>query len=156
MSKRLTANDIANIAKQEFSYKEILIKANTGHEFTVKIQEKLNESKLAELVSELTIKSNEFSKLNLDFDMILNIYILIIKYFTDIKFNNYKSLIKQVEYECKVLKNLIDLNLLDQILNSFDEDCIKDIEKLFDKYPKHMSQITENIAMKEVVDSADI
>lgn len=156
MAKKMKAIDVINSSKQEFTLKKVTIKAIDGVEYEIQIQEKLNESKLASLVSELTTRSEEFKRLGIEFDMILNIYILIIKYFTDIKFNNYKVLKKQIEHETELFRALIDMNLIDQILNSFDEDCIKDIEKLFDKYPKQMSQITENIAMEEVIDNADI
>ena len=156
MAKKMKAIDVINSAKQEFASRKVILIANNNIEYEVLIQEKLNESKLAELVSELTTRSEDFNRLNLEFDIILNIYVLIIKYFTDIKFNNYKVLTKQIEHETDLFKSLIDLNLLDQILNSFDEDCIKGIEKLFDKYPKQMSQVAENIAMEEVVDNADV
>lgn len=156
MAKKMKAIDVINSSKQEYSSRKVVLKASDGIEYEILIQDKLNESALASLVSELTTRSEEFKRLGIEFDMILNIYILIIKYFTDIKFNNYKVLKKQIEHETELFRALIDMNLIDQILNSFDEDCIKDIEKLFDKYPKQMSQITENIAMEEVIDNADI
>lgn len=156
MAKKMKAIDVINSSKQEYSSRKVVLKASDGIEYEILIQDKLNESALASLVSELTTRSEEFKRLGIEFDMILNIYILIIKYFTDIKFNNYKVLKKQIEHETELFRALIDMNLIDQILNSFDEYCIKDIEKLFDKYPKQMSQITENIAMEEVIDNADI
>ena len=155
-TKKMKAIDIINSSKQVFSKKKIIITDIENQEYELEIQENLDESTLASLVSELTIRSEEFKKLNIEFDMILNIYVLIIKYFTNIKFNKYKVLTKQVEHETELIKALINMNLLDQILNSFDENSIKDLEKLFDKYPKQMSQITENIAMEEVIEDADI
>jgi len=156
MAKKMKAIDVINSAKQEFASRKVILIANNNIEYEVLIQEKLNESKLAELVSELTTRSEEFNRLNLEFDIILNIYILIIKYFTDIKFNNYKVVTKQIVHETELIKALIDMNLLEQILNNFNEDCIKDLEKLFNKYPKQMNKITESMAMKEVIKSADI
>jgi len=156
MAKKMKAIDIINSSKQVFSKKKIIITDIENQEYELEIQEKLDESTLASLVSELTIRSEEFKKLNIEFDMILNIYILIIKHFTNIKFNKYKVLTKQVEHETELIKALINMNLLDQILNNFDENSIKDLEKLFDKYPKQMSQVTENIAMEEVIEDADI
>jgi hypothetical protein len=156
MAKKMKANDIINSAKKEYSFKKITVTSIDGEEYEVQIQEKLNETKLANLVSELTTRSEECKKIGLEFDMILNIYVLIIKYFTNIKFNNNKVFSKQIEQEMEFLKALIDMNLLDQILNNFDENSIKDLEKLFDKYSKQMSQITENIAMEEVIEDADI
>ena len=156
MAKKMKAIDIINSSKQVFSKKKIIITDIENQEYELEIQEKLDESTLASLVSELTIRSEEFKKLNIEFDMILNIYILIIKHFTNIKFNKYKVLTKQVEHETELIKALINMNLLDQILNNFDENSIKDLEKLFDKYPKQISQVTENIAMEEVIEDADI
>lgn len=154
--KKLKAIDVINSSKQVFSRKKIIITDIENQEYELEVQEKLDESTLATLVSELTTRSEEFKRLDLEFDMILNIYILIIKYFTNIKFNNYKVLTKQIGHEVELIKALINMNLLDQILNNFDENSIKDLEKLFDKYPKHMNQITENIAMEEVINNADI
>ncbi|MDD4298633.1 MAG: hypothetical protein PHS98_03280 [Bacilli bacterium] len=156
MAKKMKAIDVINSSKQVFSKKKIIVTDIENQEYELEIQDRLDESTLASLVSELTIRSEEFKKANIEFDMILNIYILILKHFTNIKFNNYKVLTKQIGHETELLRALINMNLLDQILNNFDENSIKDLEKLFDKYPKQMSQITENIAMEEVIEDADI
>ena len=150
------AIDIINKSKQEFSKKKVIIKSNTNEEFEILIQEKLNETTLSEIVTELTIRSDEFSKLGLEFDLILNLYALLIKYFTDIKFNKSKDLVKQVQHELELVRCLVDLNLLEQILDNFDEDCLKDLEKLFDKYSKQMNKVINNMAEKEVLADADI
>lgn len=155
-TKQIKAIDIINKAKQEFAKKLVTIKDKTGDEHEILIQEKLNETALAEIVAELVIRSEEFSKLGLKFDITLNIYALLLKYFTNVKFNKYKDLVKQVNHEVEAMRRLIDMKMLDQILNHFDEDCINNLDKIFDKYPKQMGTVINNIVESEVLGNANV
>lgn len=152
----IKAIDIINKAKQKFAKREITVVSNEGEEIKILIQEKLDEVNLSRIIADLVMRSQEFSKIGLDFDIIMNIYALLIKYFTDIKFNKSKDIAKQVNHEIDTIEALINLGVYEQILNHFNEDCIKDLEKLFDKYPKQMGSVINDIVEKEVLADADI
>ena len=62
----------------------------------MQIQEKLNDTAIMNLISDLVERSNYCTENNIEFNEILNTYFLLIKYFTDIKFNTYKSIEKTV------------------------------------------------------------
>ncbi len=88
--------------------------------------------------------------------MILNIYALLLKRFTDIKFNKSKDIVKQINHEVELVRSLVDLGLLEQILNSFDKDSINKLEEIFDKYPKQMGTVINNIVESEVLADANV
>ena len=50
------------------------------------------------LISDLVERSNYCTKNNIEFNEVLHTYILLIRYFTDIKFNTYKSTEKKKIY----------------------------------------------------------
>ena len=155
-TKQIKAIDIINKSKQEFTKKSVTVKSNTGDEFEILIQEKMNETALSEIVAELVVRSEEFNKLGLEFDMILNIYALLLKQFTDIKFNKSKDIVRQINHEVELVRSLVDLGLLEQILNSFDKDSINKLEQLFDMYPKQMGTVINNIVESEVLADANV
>ena len=70
-NKKLKSNDILNLSKQEFSYKTIIVKSNNGKEFELQIQEKLNETKIMELINDLKERSVYCRNNNIEFDEIL-------------------------------------------------------------------------------------
>lgn len=133
MAKKMKANDILNMAKKEFAYKKLLLDMS-GQQYEILIQEKLNETSIANLVTDL-IERHEYCKNNnIEFNTIQHIYYLLIKYFTDIKFNIYKELEKQYKHELDTISALVDLEVFDQILNQFDKDTLNRIQEMFTKY----------------------
>lgn len=143
-SKKIKANDIINLHSKEFSYKKIIITTPNKQEFEVLVQEKLNDTTIMNLVSDLIERSNYCKKNNIEFNEILNTYFLLIKYFTDIQFGNYKSIKKQYSHELQVVNCLIDLEIFTQIISNFDKETMDKISKVMNQYAKQMDVITNN------------
>jgi guanylate kinase len=152
MAKKLKSNDIINLAKKEFPYKKIIVTSMGGQEFEVLIQEKLNETSIMELIIDLTERSNYCTKNNIEFNILLNTYFLLIKYFTDIEFSKYKSVKKQYEQELLTVNKLIDMEIFEQILNHFNPETMDKIQKSLEKYAKQMNIISNN-KMKEMIEN---
>ena len=149
--KRTNVNDIINIASEEFAMKEIVCVTNKGKEIKLRIQPKLNDTKILELVASLVERSDYFAKNNLQFEDLYNSYFLLIKYFTDLKFNTYKSIKKQLEYELTAIKAIMDLGIFDQIMNNFDIDTMNKIQEALSKQNKAM-QVIANNQLKQIID----
>ena len=96
-------------------------------------------------------RSDYFAKNNLQFEDLYNSYFLLIKYFTDLKFNTYKSIKKQLEYELTAIKAIMDLGIFDQIMNNFDIDTMNKIQEALSKQNKAM-QVIANNQLKQIID----
>jgi len=151
MTKKIKANDIKNLSKKIFAYKKIIAVAIDGTEFEVLIQEKLNETSIADLLTEYIDRSNYCTKNKLKFDELYNIYYLIFKYFTDIDFSIYKSTKKQYEEDLNTIKNLRDIGLYEQILNHFDVESINKIQEALTIYAKQLNIVSNN-KMREIIE----
>jgi hypothetical protein len=144
MAKKMKANDIKNIAKKEFAYKKVVVTSNTNQEFTVQIQEKLNDTKISELVISLLERSDYCTKNNIEFNIIQNIYFMLIKYFTDIQFNTYDDLEKTYNHELTTLNALVDLDLFNQIIGYFNQESLIKVQEMFEKYSKQLEPLINN------------
>ena len=150
-SKKIKSNDILNIAKKEFAYKKLLLTIS-GQEYEVLIQEKLNDTSITNLVTDL-IERYEYCKTNnIEFNTIQHIYFLLVKYFTDIKFNTYKELEKSYKHELDTISALIDLEVFDQILNQFDKDTLVRIQNMFDKYSNQLKSVVNDEVKKAIIE----
>lgn len=143
MAKKMKSNDILNIARKEFAYKKLLLEIN-GQDYEILIQEKLNETSIASLVTDLIERYEYCSTNNIEFNTIQHIYFLLVKYFTDIKFNAYKELKKSYEHELNTISALIDLEVFDQILNQFDKDTLGRIQNMFEKYSNQLKSVVND------------
>ncbi len=144
MSKKMKANDIINIAKQEYSFKKILVTASTGQEFEVQIQEKLNDTKVSELVVSLIERGEYCDKNNIEFNVIQNIYLMLIKYFTDIKFNTYDTFEKTYSNEIAMMNALVDLGILTQITKQFNQESLTKIQNMFKEYENQLKPLVND------------
>lgn len=151
MAKKMKSNDILNIAKKEFAYKKLLLEIN-GQDYEILIQEKLNDTSITNLVTDL-IERHEYCTINnIEFNTIQHIYYLLIKYFTDIKFNTYKELEKSYKHELDTISALIDLEVFDQILNQFDKDTLVRIQNMFDKYSNQLKSVVNDEVKKVIIE----
>ena len=151
MSKKIKSNDILNIAKKEFAYKKLLLTIS-GQEYEVLIQEKLNDTSITSLVTDLIERYEYCKNNNIEFNTIQHIYFLLVKYFTDIKFNTYKELEKSYKHELDTISALIDLEVLDQILNQFDKDTLQRIQNMFDKYSNQLKSVVNDEVKKAITE----
>lgn len=159
MAKQLKVSNITSLHAKEFAMRPIIVTTSDNQEFEVQIQEKINDTTIMELISELTERSNYCKKNDIEFNPILNTYVLLIKYFTNIKFNNYKAIEKQLSHEISIINKLLDLNLFTQIVSHFDKETMDKIQEAFGTYAKQTNIITNNIMienLKRQVDDVEV
>lgn len=155
MAKKMKANDIVNSARKEYGLKKIIVTSIDGEEYEIEIQEKLNDSKVARLVTDLVERSDYCDKNNIEFNIINNIYFLLIKYFTNIKFTNSKDLKKQYSNELEFIDGLLDLNLFEQIVSYFDKDSLQRVQNMLEKYSKTLKPVINNEIKNMLKDDED-
>jgi len=156
MAKKMKAIDVINSAKMEFSFKKVIAVANNGNEYEILVQEKLNDTKVSGLVTDLVERSEYCDKKGIEFNIIQNIYFLLIKYFTDIKFNKSKDFEKQYSQDLSFIDGLIDLGLFDQIISQFNQESLKSVQNMFEKYTNTLKPVINNEIKKELkVDEKD-
>lgn len=152
MAKKLNTSNILSIAKQEFSFRKIVVTTPDKQEFEVQIQEKLNDTTIMNLISDLVERSNYCTKNNIEFNEVLHTYILLIRYFTDIKFSTYKSTEKNLSQDIQIINGLIDLGLFKQIISHFDKETMEKIQGSMDSYAKQLNQVSNN-KLKEILEN---
>lgn len=143
--------ELLNLSNQEFKKKEIILTHSSG-DYPVVIDQKFKETEIMKLVQDLVVRSQYCSKHDLEFNVVENIYLLIVKYFTDIKFSKFKSTEKQYNHEIDVLGALINLGLFKQLIEAFDPKEIEQISQIFEKYKESFKAINNTIVtelMKE-------
>lgn len=155
MTKKMKANDIVNSARREYSSTKITVVAVDGEEYEIEVQEKLNDTKVSKLVLDLVERSEFCDKNNIEFNIVNNIYFLLIKYFTNIKFVNSKDLKKQYSNELAFIDGLLDLDLFEQIVSHFDKDSLYRVQNMFEKYSKTLKPAINNEVKNMLKDDED-
>jgi hypothetical protein len=144
MAKKMKANEIINIAKKEYAFREVIVTTPDNQEFSVQIQEKLNNTKIMSLIADLVEAKEYCTKNKYKFNEVLYLYVLLIKYFTNIQFTTYKTIQKQISHNLELIECIIDLGVFEQITKYFDLDSMKKIEENLKLYANQMDIISSN------------
>lgn len=150
-NKKMNFNNVLALQEKTFKKKEITISAQ-GEEFKVIIDQKFKETELTELIGELVERSDYAKKMNLEFNILGHIMILVIKHFTDIQFPNVKkgNIKKEFENEVRMLNALIDLGILQDIISNFDKEEMDKINESFKKCRDTLKNINHNEIAKQL------
>lgn len=154
MANQIKHSNIISLEAKVFTKKTIYVKVE-DEIFEVVINQKLKETDIADVVRELTQRS-KFAKDNkVAFNVMANITILLIKKFTDIQFKKSTgNFMKDYEAEIRMLNALINLGILEQVVNEFDQEEIDKISQGFIKHKEELKLIGNNITaehfLKEV------
>ena len=145
----MKANEIINLSNKSFTKKEVTVYCQDVA-YTVVIDNQFRETVIMELIDEFMKRSDYCAKHNLKFDIMQNMYILMIKHFTDIKFNTYKSTEKQYSHDLDVVKSLIDLGLFKQIIEAFDPKEVEKIGVVLERCKTNVKVIANRIMAQEL------
>ena len=151
MAKKMKAMDIINSAKQEYASRQVVLTASNGVEYELEIQEKLDDVSVSKLVVDLVERAELCESSNIEFDVTQNIYFLLIKYFTNISFNKYKTLEKQYSHELSFIEGLVNLKLFNQLVSYFNEESLQSVKNMFDTYTETLKPLVNNEVKKQVV-----
>lgn len=154
-AKKIVSNDIINQAKQAFKPREVVVEAINGKEYKVKIQDNINDTKIAELMTDLLERSEWYKENNLTFNIVQVIYILMLKHFTDIDFRVTENKDEDYANEVNLCNALVDLGLFKAIMEHFTDESSKKIQDAFDVYAKNIKSVHQNEMFKEIVSQAN-
>lgn len=152
MVVKMKANQFVKDVNQEFGFKLVKLKSNNDKMYEIKVANKFKETDIMKIVDGLLERSEMCKKENIKFNILLSLYGLLIKTFTDIEFSKYPNLKKEYLVEISVLESLIDLGVYDQLISSFDKNEIKKIEEIFSKYAKSIKLINNNIIAQNILE----
>lgn len=148
----MKANQFVKDVNQEFGFKLVKLKSNNDKMYEIKVANKFKETDIMKIVDGLLERSEMCKKENIKFNILLSLYGLMIKTFTDIEFSKYPNLKKEYLVEINVLESLIDLGVYEQLISSFDKNEIKKIEEIFSKYAKSIKLINNNIIAQNILE----
>lgn len=148
----MKANQFLKDVNEEFGFKVIKLKSNNDKSYEIKVSNKFKETDIMKIVDGLLERSEMCKKENIKFNVLLSLYGLLVRTFTDIEFSKYPNLKKEYLAEINVLESLIDLGVYEQLISSFDKNEIKKVEEIFSKYAKSMKLINNNIIAQNVLD----
>lgn len=148
----MKANQFVKDVNQEFGFKLVKLKSNNDKMYEIKVANKFKETDIMKIVDGLLERSEMCKKENIKFNILLSLYGLLIKTFTDIEFSKYPNLKKEYSVEISVLESLIDLGVYEQLISSFDKNEIKKVEEIFNKYAKSIKLINNNIIAQNILE----
>lgn len=148
----MKANQFVKDVNQEFGFKLVKLKSNNDKMYEIKVANKFKETDIMKIVDGLLERSEMCKKENIKFNILLSLYGLLIKTFTDIEFSKYPNLKKEYSVEISVLESLIDLGVYEQLISSFDKNEIKKVEEIFSKYAKSIKLINNNIIAQNILE----
>lgn len=148
----MKANQFVKDVNQEFGFKLVKLKSNNDKMYEIKVTNKFKETDIMKIVDGLLERSEMCKKENIKFNILLSLYGLLIKTFTDIEFSKYPNLKKEYLVEISVLESLIDLGVYEQLISSFDKNEIKKVEEIFSKYAKSIKLINNNIIAQNILE----
>ena len=144
--KKLTASNILSLHSKMFTQKAIHIDVE-GNMYEVLIDKKFQPTKIQELIMEMLEKQQQISKFEDIFNMTYYVNYLIIKYFTNISIANVNDFEKQI----RVFKALLDLEIFEKVVESFDQSEIDKINKYIKKVSENAKNLENNPeAMEEI------
>lgn len=152
MVVKMKANQFVKDVNQEFGFKLLKLKSNNDKMYEIKVANKFKETDIMKIVDGLLERSEMCKKENIKFNILLSLYGLMIKTFTDIEFSKYPNLKKEYLVEISVLESLIDLGVYEQLISSFDKNEIKKVEEIFSKYAKSIKLINNNIIAQNILE----
>ena len=145
-TKKLTSGNILSLHSKTFTQKAIHLDIE-GTTYTVLIDTKFKPSKIQELIMELAEKQQQITKFSDIFNISYYANFLIIKYFTDIEVAKVNDFDKQI----RVFKAILDLEIFDKIVESFDQAELDKVNKYIKKAGDNLKKLeSDPEAMEDI------
>lgn len=148
--------DFIKDSKQMFVKEEVVVKGINDKEYKVMVSKKLKDTDIIAIVDDILVRSEMCRKESVKFDVVMSMYALMVKYFTDIQFNTYKDLKKQFMHELDMLNAVIDLGIFGELISHFDKDETKKIQDAFEKYSESFKAISNNVIAQELLGGEEV
>jgi hypothetical protein len=132
-NKKLTLGVLKEQDEQLYKQKEINVKG-----YKVMIDTKFRKTKLQKLINELVQALDYIKENKYQIDILTYLYILLIKYFTDIPVPN------ELEKQIIMTNLLIDNGYFEAIVNEFDQNEINKFIEMLNVYKNNLFKILES------------
>lgn len=153
-------NKVSQDVSKTFIKKEVTIHSDiTNKDYKVEIDKKFRKTKLTNLFVEMSIRADLCLKKGIIFDFTLCQWCMILTQFTNIEFDKGTDIVETYLKEIVGVGNLIDAEILDKIILSFDEDELKKIEevaKTLGEFTSRMHDIEIEQLVNNVVGEEDV
>lgn len=142
--------DFINDANDIFKKEDVVIVSDYGKEYKFEMCKKLRDSDVVKIVNELNKNSTYCSRANKQYDLMMDMYAILIKRFTNIEFKTYKDTWKQIQYQISVCECMVDLGVYKKIIEMFDVESIKKLQDAFGVYGKTFDKINNRFIKHEL------
>ena len=140
----LKANDFISDVNLNFKQKEITVKAVNGKDYKMLIDESFKKTKIVSLITDMVDRAN-YCKINdVAFNYTVCLWAMILRHFTNIKFVEYKDLGRKYQNEIDIVTALVNLEIIEDIINSFNPkemNKITDLSKDFAVFTSYLNQV---------------
>jgi len=147
------ANDFISDVGLGFAQKEVTVTAVNNKTYKILMDEKFKKTKIVKLVTDMVQRAEYCKRNDVEFDVTICLWAMILRYFTNIKFVEYEELGKRYENEVNTIKALIDLEIFEDIMKSVDKDetaKITNFSKDFSEMFTYMYQVQVDQALEEL------
>lgn len=154
MAKRLDMKELTYLSKKQYPKKNVLIHVE-DKEFMVKIETLFKKSEVQELIKEWLEIREACEKANIQVNMYDISFILILKHFTDIPFEEQSDMLKQTEHYIRMTNLLVDIkdsegtSLFQKVFAEIDPNEIKKISVAMSKVSEDIYREIENFENSE-------
>jgi hypothetical protein len=142
-AKKLSSGIILSTRDKQFVKKQVIIRVD-GKDYEVLVDQKFEVKKIQQLLMELAEKQKQLIDINQVMEIPNYVQFLIIKYFCDIDF----AKVEDFDQQLRVYSAMLDLDIVDTIIGSFDEEELKKIniymKRLSANLDKLNTQLDEN------------
>lgn len=150
MSKinKLNSGLILSAYSKEFTQKKLIL--NIGNkDYEILVDEKFKTSKIKEMILEAITSFDTLKEYNENIKMSYYMFLLI-KYFTDIEIAKTDSLEEQI----RILNAMIDMEIYDKIINTFDEKEMKKASDFMISFSEKLKDMMEQNKSKNQIEEA--
>jgi len=143
-NKKMNLGSLKKIESKQFTQKKIIV-----GDFEVLIDQQFKKSKILALLKEFLEKDEYTKKNNINMDVLSYLFILCIKYFTDIDMG------ETFEEQIFAGNVLVDMEYMDIISEAFDENEMKKIAKTFEEFRDNVEKLAEEMKKEKELKNSE-
>lgn len=152
-NKILDFNTLSSLEQEQYPIGEVELEVGK-EKFLVKYEQKFRESKIQDLVKEWMLIQEEVNN-KVDVNMYDISFILILKHFTDIPFDQIDNVLDRIEHYIRMtnlllnLKDNKDVSLFEKVFSVIDKEQILKVTTTMNKMAKNIIEQTKQLEESE-------
>lgn len=137
----MKANQFIQDSNKLYTQKKVLLEGNNSKQYEVIIDTKFRTTKSSRLIGDMVVRADYCKKNDIEFDFVICQWAMMIKQFTNVKFNMSKDIGKLYEHELQVVNAMADLGIIEKLFAKFEDTEMKKVEELFKNFGKFTSHM---------------